>query len=382
MKRIDFISLVFVFLACLSFSCDEGDLKKEPADIQFEIHDVTVFNGNDGEIRLNISRGEEPFYFFWSTGDTTRDISGLYAGNYHLKIIYGKNGNSFYEGSATVSQPDPEPLKIHFVVIDSPIYGRPLGSVSISVEGGTPPYTFEWNTGETTSSIDGLFAGTYSVRVTDSGEPSRIETHASVVVGQPDFVCGRDSIMDIDQNLYPTVQIGEQCWLAENLRTIHKPDLHEGEMIEIDGRFCHGIFCEQEEGAHYTWDAMMNGSPASAAPDDKIQGICPAGWHLPTREMYSELSQWLSVDGNGGSGVFAGAKMKGAESTSGFDALFTGNWGYGIYTRAPQASFWSSTGHETDPGAARLIYVTEDTPFVNSTHRNKSFGLNVRCLKY
>ena len=363
------------FIAC------EKEEKKDSLQFTFEVQDASAYNANDGAVKLKITGDASDLNFFWSTGDSTKDISGLYAGNYEVQIIYGKNGSSYFEGTATVSQPDPEPLKITYEVNDAHTYGRPVGEIFVDVEGGTPPYSFEWDFGATSKDVEGLRAGSYTVRVRDSGEPYYIETETTITVSQPDFVCGLDSIPDIDGNYYPTVQIGNQCWLADNLKTIHRPDSPDGELITIEGRFCQGTFCEQKEGAHYTWDAMMNDAPPASAPDDKVQGICPAGWHLPTRAMYNELEEWLSVNGQGGEGFFAGTKMKGIESSSGFDAVFTGNWGYGIYQRAPQASFWSSTEHGTNSEAALLIYLTEDTPFVNSTNRKKTFGLNVRCIK-
>jgi uncharacterized protein (TIGR02145 family) len=280
-----------------------------------------------------------------------------------------------------VSQHDPVPLDLSFQVTDVPIYGKPLGTVSLQVSGGTPPYRYTWNNGATTSTVEGLFAGQYSVVVRDSGDPFVTETEGSVVIGQPEFVCGQDSIMDIDGLLYATVMIGDQCWTASNLRTINRPDSPFPDLVPIDERFCQGLFCQQQEGAHYSWYAAMNGAEAATEPDQQIQGICPTGWHIPTREEYGQLEAWLNVAGNGGSGFFAGAKMKGEESTSGFDALFTGNWGYGVYARAPQASFWTSTEFATNTNNALLVYVTDDTPFVNATNRPKSFGLNVRCVK-
>ncbi len=382
MKRLTGFPIVMILVLFFFTACETEEQVPDPAVIAFEVQDVSVYNGKDGAITVNVSQGEPPYYFFWSNGQKTQNVSGLHAGTYTLKMIYGNNGSSYYETSFTVNQPEPRPLTLSFNVINAPVYGRPLGSVTVSAQGGVPPYRFLWETGATTASLDGLFAGTYAVTVRDSGNPFVTETSGSVTVGQPVFECGRDSILDIDGNLYPTVKIGDQCWLAENLRTTHIPDSPLPNLVPIDGRFCQGLFCQQKEGAHYTWTAMMNGAAAATTPSAKIQGICPTGWHLPTRGHYDQLDKWLAVTGNGGSGFLAGAKMKGANSSSGFNALFTGNWGYGVYTRAPQASFWTSTEYSLSPEQeGMLIYVTEDTPFMNSTHKDKPFGLNVRCIK-
>lgn len=381
MRGFGVLLLLLSLLAFLLISCEEEERILPPIEIDFDVRDASAYNAADGAIDLLITGGESPFYFFWNTGDTTRNISGLHAGNYQVRMIYGANGSSFYEASVSVSQPDPAPLDLHFDVTDVPLYGKALGAITLTVSGGTPPYRYVWSNGATTATLEELFAGTYSVVVRDSGEPFVTETEGSVVVSQPHFACGNDSIRDINGNLYPTVLIGDQCWMAENLRSQHRPDSPYPDLVPIEGRFCQGLFCQQKEGAHYTWHAAMNGADAAKAPDQKIQGICPTGWHIPTRAEYAELEQWLNVDGNAGQGFFAGNKMKGLESSSGFDALFTGNWGYGVYARAPQASFWTSTEFATNPNNALLIYVTEDTPFVNATNRPKSFGLNVRCVR-
>ncbi len=383
MQRIGYfiLTLSLVIPVFILSSCEEEDQHPDPAQVDFVVQDASAYNANDGSIDLVINGGEPPFYFFWNTGDTTQSVSGLHAGDYWVRMIYGRNGSSFFESSVKVSQPEPVPLDLDFQVTHVPLYGKPLGAVSVNASGGTPPYSYKWSTGATTPSVEGLFAGQYSVVVSDSGDPFMTETEGEVVINQPEFVCGQDSIMDIDGHLYPTVVIGDQCWMAENLRTQHRPDSPYPDLVPIEGRFCQGLFCEQEEGAHYTWYAAMNGAEAATSPDQHIQGVCPEGWHIPTRDEYAELEQWLAVPGNGGEGTFAGAKMKGAESSSGFNALFTGNWGYGVYVRAAQASFWTSSEPSTNPNNAHLIYVTEDTPFVNATNRSKLFGLNVRCVK-
>lgn len=370
------VSFVLVFI-----SCDKEETKPEPMELEFDVQHASAYNAKDGAVNLNILSGEPPYTYFWNTGDTTSSISGVGAGEYRVKIVYGTQGHSFHEQSVMVEQPEAEPLELEFEVTDVANFGRSSGSISVSVSGGTPPYQYQWSTGASTAVLEDLFAGTYTLTVTDSGVPFSITTSGSATINQPAFVCEQDSIRDIDGNRYSTIQIGEQCWIGENLRTMHRPDSPNGELIPIEGRLCRGLFCENKEGAHYTWYGMMDGAEAASEPEDKIQGICPAGWHLPTRAMYTELEQWLSIEGNGGPGFFPGTKMKGENSTSGFDALFTGNWGFGIYTQAPYAGFWSTTELATNVNRAQIIYLTQDTPFINAAHQPKGFGFNVRCIK-
>lgn len=376
---------IYLFAVTLStfflWACEEEKPRPESIETEVDVQNASSYNAADGSISVNIIKGDPPYIFHWNTGDSTESISGLTAGDYTYRVLYGENGSSVHEQTLTIAQPDPEPLQLNFNVTDATVYDKPLGAVSVEAEGGVPPYTFVWSNGETAASLENLFAGTYSVTVTDSGVPYNIVTTGSVTVGQPEFVCGQDSIRDIDGNFYSTVLIGDQCWTGENLKTIHRPDSPMEELIPIDGRICRGLFCEQIEGAHYNWTGMMNGSEAPADPEELVQGICPTGWHIPSRDEFTELDQYLSVDGNGGTGFFSGAKMKGEGSSSGFDAIPAGNWGYGIYNNAPYASFWTKTELATNAQRAHVFYVTDDTPFLNSAHQNKENGFNVRCIK-
>ncbi len=374
--------LLFSLLAFFAVSCEEEE-QSVPEELVMEamIEPASEYNAANGSISLNILQGEGPYIYDWNTGDSTAAITGLKAGDYTVTVTYGPNGIAYTEQTYTVEQPEAEPLNLNFTVTDVQQYDKPQGAIELEVSGGTPPYTFLWNNGETSPVLENLLAGTYTVTVTDSGDPYSIETTGFAVVNQPEFVCGQDSIRDIDGNLYSTVVIGEQCWTGENLKTIHRPDSPSDELIPIEGRLCRGLFCEQQEGAHYDWHGMMNGAAPAGLPDEEIQGICPTGWHLPTEEMFTGLDEFLSIEGNGGEGFFSGAKMKGTESSSGFDALFAGNWGYGIYNNAPYASFWTSSEMPTNPNRAEIFYVTDDTPFLNSGHQPKDFGFNVRCIK-
>jgi hypothetical protein len=101
--------------------------------------------------------------------------------------------------------------------------------------------------------------------------------------------------------------------------------------------------------------------------------------------MFQDLDSLLSIPGNFGDGFFSGQKMKGEGSSSGFDALMTGNWGYGVYTNEDIAAFWTSTEFfsegmkEADEGYYFLL--TDDTPFLSSGHLPKTYGMNIRCIR-
>lgn len=378
-------SLLITFFSFYSCQENNSDIEeKEPGTVEFTVTDASSYNAADGKIEVELNDMEEPYFFQWSTGDTSKNIEGLHAGEYTLGIVFGDSYQNYYEGTVQVEQPDPEPLEITADITDVVTYDHAEGIINLNISGGTPPYTVMWETEDTLKTIGELFAGNYTVTVTDASEPYSITTEATFSVNQPEFECGRDSIRDIDGNMYATVKIGEQCWTQQNLKTLRNPNYPDS-VVYLEGVYCFKDYCSGIEGAHYTYSAMLNGDEAAKDDTTHVQGIAPDGWRIPTPQDFNELEEYLSVDGNGGSGFFAGAKMKGIESTSGFDALLVGNWGFGIYNKAPQASFWLSKEFtfegETEARDGFARYLTDDTPFVNGGHFPKNFGLSVRLIK-
>ena len=91
-----------------------------------------------------------------------------------------------------------------------------------------------------------------------------------------------EDMQDLEGNVYKTVLIGDQVWMAENLRTI--PEY--GQSWCYSG---HDIYCERY-GRLYDWEAVMNGELESGA-----QGICPDGWYVPTDEDWYVLESFFAT---------------------------------------------------------------------------------------
>jgi gliding motility-associated-like protein len=125
---------------------------------------VSCNGESDGSVLLNVSAGFPPFTYLWSNGETTQSVSGLLASNYEVTVT-DANGCTYVE-SALVTQPDPllvgelNPTQI------SCSSGND-GSVGTLVTGGTMPYNYLWNNGNTMSELANVIAGTYTVTVTD-----------------------------------------------------------------------------------------------------------------------------------------------------------------------------------------------------------------------
>ena len=100
---------------------------------------------------------------------------------------------------------------------------------------------------------------------------------------------GIDSLIDVDGNRYAVVQIGSQCWMAENLRTTKYSD---GDTIKLNNThfpYTPSRYYPKGDtnnistyGYLYNWTAMLGTESPSDAVPSGVQGVCPTGWHLPS----------------------------------------------------------------------------------------------------
>jgi len=106
--------------------------------------------------------------------------------------------------------------------------------------------------------------------------------------------CGGETTMqDASSTVYNIVAIGSQCWMAENL-DYDNGCSSKGWVDESDTGWCgyyNGSSTDDTYGLLYQWSAAMNGTTTEGA-----QGICPAGWHLPTHDEYTTLERQICSD--------------------------------------------------------------------------------------
>jgi uncharacterized protein (TIGR02145 family) len=206
---------------------------------------------------------------------------------------------------------------------------------------------------------------------------------------------GLATVTDIDNNIYNTVLIGTQCWMASNLRV---STYNTGVTIPLDVSGGSGGTESQ------TWNTKTTGARTTyahnssnlttygylynwyAATDTKK--ICPTGWHVPTTTEWTTLTTYL------GGITIAGGDMKstgstlwttpntGADNSSGFSALPGGvRWtgaGGAFGGIRDYAYFWSTTANGTAAWYRRLSYLDNDV-FVDDC--GKPCGHSVRCLR-
>lgn len=139
-------------------------------DAQANTAAVSCFGGADGSITLTVSGGTPAYTFEWSTGATTQNLSGLPPGGYTGTVTDANNCQQIVQ--ATVGQPSQ--LVVGATAGATACFGGNDGSVTLTVSGGTPGYTFNWSNGATTQSLSGLPAGDYTGTVTDANNCQQI----------------------------------------------------------------------------------------------------------------------------------------------------------------------------------------------------------------
>ena len=142
-----------------------GSLTQAPALFSnfAAIDSVSCAGGNDGAIDLTVNGGTPPYSFNWSNSATTEDVINLTAGTYSVTI--SDNNVCTLTASATVFEPTT--ISSSITGTDNSCNGDMSGSVTFTISGGTPPYTFFWSSGATTQNLTSLPGGLYTVIATD-----------------------------------------------------------------------------------------------------------------------------------------------------------------------------------------------------------------------
>jgi len=208
------------------------------------------------------------------------------------------------------------------------------------------------------------------------------------------------TVTDIDGNVYQTVIIGNQEWMAENLKVSHYqngdaiPTGHSNTDWSNLSTGAYAVYNDDTTnfntyGYLYNWYVVND-----------TQNIAPAGWHVPTDDEYKELEMALGMsqseaDGTSWRGTNEGSQLAGNDTlwnsgglennsefgASGFIALPSGyrdlNGSY--FNLGSHGYFWSSTtGSGTNSWKRRLSYFS---PAVYRYHYNRKSGLPIRCIK-
>ena len=358
-------------------------------------------------------------------------------GHYLMQELDMQDGNGFLEmgttqlisvpyaltaGSLVLQSPDGTPYHIEVdntgVLVTVPHLAPVAGFTADTLSGEAPltvsfldtslyePISWQWDFGDgsTSSDVNPVYeyttAGDYTVSLTASNAYGMdSETKVNYIVVTSSGGSCPPTVTDFDGNSYNTVLIGDQCWMKENLKVTHYPN---GDAIpyitdnsawgalgdnNTDDAYCYyNNNTGSEYGALYSYAASI--ADNWTRDNSSGQGICPAGWHLPTDAEWTILSDYL-----GGSSV-AGGKMKesgtshwytpntGATNESGFTALpggvrsgDDGTFSYASYG----GTWWSATEYSSNYGWRRGLGY--GYAYVNRYYDFMSCGFSVRCIR-
>ncbi len=214
------------------------------------------------------------------------------------------------------------------------------------------------------------------------------------IVASPFSACPK-TVADADGNVYNTVKIGTQCWMKQNLRvgTMVTAATTQTNNSTIE-KWCYNdtlANCmttnnpNHPDGGLYQWNEAMQYSTTAGA-----QGICPAGWHIPTHDELTTLERAVCTSGTcatdfpydttttGYRGTNEGTKLK-PNGTSGFEFNLAGIGVAGsFFNRSASGGLWSSS--ESGVNAWGRGVLSGSAQVLRGAY-SESSGLSVRCVQ-
>ena len=258
----------------------------------------------------------------------------------------------------------------------------------------------------------------YSIHSCIGGNTSSL-TKGTIVASQnglSSWKCGENFLDERDGNSYKTIQLGSQCWFAQNLAYL--PSVQTNADFVTYGNNSqpsYGVYGYtgadvtaakvtnnyKMYGVHYNWFAAVNSSLTDGSAEGD-QGACPVGWHVPTSTEFTTLYNTINADTryrcnstNGAIGktmaspfnwisnttVCAIGNNQQTNNSTGFNGLPAGGRDYtsgGFYGMGYYAYFWSSSF--SSPNALNRHLNYNSTSFYSNSN-SPVIGFSVRCLK-
>ncbi len=369
-------------------------------------------NDNTTSASVTVNGGTAPYNYLWSNGETSQTINNISVGTYSVTVTDANDCSvtssvaislsevtAYYPARTTTSaelkakivgSEDLESYKFYFGTARNNLAEVNESMTSFNNEDST-----------IIASVSDLTAETryyYVAEVTNSYGTSYSDTISFYTYGQ--------ITDDRDDNQYYTIQIGEQKWMAENLRATRFANGIEISLgTSISSTEPYRYYPNGDEanaagyGYLYNWTAVMNGENSSNANPSGVQGICPNGWHVPSNAEWTQLTNYVgseyacggdsnqitkALSANTGwitySNPCAPGDNQNLNNASGFNALTAGHFSgsYGAFGEGPY--FWTAT--ENDESRAQCLtwnYSTREVQVSGGNDKYSSFS--IRCVK-
>ena len=140
------------------------------------------FGSADGTGEISVTGGTLPYIYAWSNTQNTASINGLVANTYNILVTDANNCT--INDSITITEPTE--ITSSYTSTSLGCAESNNGNINLSVTGGTPAYSYLWNTGANTQTIQDIGGDVYSVTITDNNLCTYI--HSSIVITEPDPV--------------------------------------------------------------------------------------------------------------------------------------------------------------------------------------------------
>ena len=266
--------------------------------------------------------------------------------------------------------------------------------------------------GSSSSVTSSSFAKSSSSVVSSSSEKSSSSVASSSSAKSSSSVVSSSSSIKYgsftdsrDGQVYKTVTIGTQTWMAENLNYAYTGVKYKNDVYATSDStsWCYGNKASNcdKYGRLYTWSAVMDsaaqfninagtkcGNGKTCSPNSPHRGICPEGWHVPTNEEYSTLCTYI-----GGSSTAASLlkSTSGWNDYNGKSGNGTDKYGFSVlpaggrfnvgnsYNEGYHAYLWSAS--EDDNGYAWSQVFSYNYGGAGQLIEGKDTGLSLRCLK-
>ncbi len=212
------------------------------------------------------------------------------------------------------------------------------------------------------------------------------------IVFNPDLKYG--SVKDIDEHTYKTIQIGNQTWMAENLKTTKYndetpiPNITDDVLwsASLEGAYCDYINApatSEEYGRLYNWYAVDNNTVTKNA-SNKGKNVCPIGWHVSSEDDWTTLVDYL-----GETTASAALKEEGSShwfanngtNSSGFTAISCGYRRDAYLAMGWWNFLWESPVSNFDPEATAARCIISNYGYVTKPGGAKNWGFSVRCVQ-
>jgi len=415
--RFSYLTVLFFCGTVFFFSCEKEQEPVVPTVTTNSITDITLTTASSGgnvtsdggatvtargvcwSTDQNPTTADSKTSSSTGTGSFTCDLTGLTQGTrYYVRAYAANSAGTAYGNQQDFTTVAVKPATLTTTGVSSYTESTAVSGGNITDDGGgnITARGVCWSSASQEPKVtdskteEGTGTGTFTSDLTgmDPETTYYIRAYATNSAGTAygDMVSfttlAAGQVMDVDGNIYNSVTIGNQVWMAENLRTTK---LNDGSAIER-------IFSYDQTPIYFWYD---NDSVTYADPYGALYNwyaaasvkLCPAGWHVPDVDDWNELSDFL------GDESVAGGKLKetgtahwqspntDATDDYGFAGLPGGIRLGDFFGLGMEGNYWSSTQdiNSTSYGKYRLLY--HDNAWMGNGSARKYGGLSIRCLK-